>query len=78
MKNKYRANYLVILVDCPMCGGIGETIEPILDDGSGPTEHCGYCNGTGKIKKDKFYFQCLGWLRGDSRRKKKGRRFRNR
>ena len=49
-------------VSCPMCEGIGYTVEPILDDGSGPKEYCGYCKGTGKMNKTKLYYQCLGWL----------------
>lgn len=29
---------------CQECGGSGGTIEPVLDDGSGPFEPCGWCN----------------------------------
>lgn len=58
-------------VSCPMCGGIGYTIEPILDDGSGPKEYCGYCKGNGKMNKDKLYYQCLGWLSAEKRNKRK-------
>ena len=59
------------LVNCPMCNGMGGNIEPILDDGSGPMEYCGYCRGKGIIKKDKFYYQCLGWLSGQKRKRNK-------
>ena len=40
---------------CQECGGEGGAIEPILDDGSGPWEECGWCAGTGKTTR---------WLRG--------------
>ena len=35
---------------CWVCKAKGEWIEPVLDDGSGPTESCGYCNGEGLIE----------------------------
>src|SRR5690348_12722075 len=35
---------------CPYCKGEGEWVEPVLDDGSGPTYHCGFCNGEGMIE----------------------------
>jgi len=59
------------IIDCPMCGGLGYYIEPMLDDGSGPKEYCGYCRGTGQMEKTKFYYQCLGVLSGQARRKKR-------
>ena len=34
---------------CQECGGIGGWRDIILDDGTGPWEVCGYCNGTGKV-----------------------------
>ena len=49
-------------VQCPMCHGMGYFIEPILDDGSGPKEYCGYCEGKGVMRKVKLYYQCLGWV----------------
>lgn len=36
---------------CQDCGGAGDWVEPILDDGSGPTETCGWCEGTGFVTK---------------------------
>ncbi len=54
-------------VQCPMCGGMGGEKTPILDDGSGPWEECGYCGSTGRMKKSKLYYQCLGWLSADKR-----------
>ncbi len=32
---------------CQECGGSGGEVEPVLDDGSGPWEPCGMCEGTG-------------------------------
>lgn len=32
---------------CMDCGGRGGETIPILDDGSGPFEECGWCQGTG-------------------------------
>ena len=32
---------------CQECGGAGGWKEPILDDGSGPWEGCGWYEGTG-------------------------------
>lgn len=40
---------------CQECGGSGGYVEPILDDGSGPFETCGYCLGGG-------FVTC--WVRG--------------
>ena len=40
---------------CQDCGGAGGEREPILDDGSGPWEECGWCQGTGLVTP---------WLRG--------------
>lgn len=34
---------------CQECGGAGGFVEPVLDDGSGPTETCGWCEGTGLV-----------------------------
>ncbi len=57
-------------VACPWCGGGGGFTEVILDDGTGPWEQCGFCNGTGFMKKNKLYYQCLGWMSAEKRRKK--------
>lgn len=35
---------------CWACRGEGRRKEPILDDGSGPIETCGYCDGEGMIE----------------------------
>lgn len=35
---------------CPYCKGDGSWVEPVLDDGSGPTYHCGVCDGEGMIE----------------------------
>ena len=39
------------IVQCQKCHGDGGHKEVVLDDGSGPWEDCGYCNGTGKTTK---------------------------
>ncbi len=53
---------MVKKVACPWCGGGGGFIEVILDDGTGPWERCGFCQGTGKMPKTKLYYQCLGLM----------------
>lgn len=35
---------------CPYCKGQGSWVEPVLDDGSGPTYNCGFCEGAGMIE----------------------------
>lgn len=40
---------------CQGCGGMGGETYVILDDGTGPWEPCGWCEGTGKVTR---------WLRG--------------
>ena len=40
---------------CQECRGAGGEVVPILDDGTGPTEYCGWCEGTGKVTR---------WIRG--------------
>ena len=35
---------------CWVCKGQGGWKEPILDDGSGPYDKCGYCEGEGLIE----------------------------
>ena len=49
---------------CQACGGAGGFVEPILDDGTGPFETCGYCLGVGYIS---------AWLRGYWLREQKER-----
>lgn len=36
-------------LSCQECRGAGGWTEPILDDGTGPFEECGWCEGTGLI-----------------------------
>lgn len=56
-------------VQCPMCHGMGYVIEPVTDEGYGPKEYCGYCDGKGVMRKVKLYYQCLGWLSAAKRAK---------
>jgi hypothetical protein len=37
------------LFQCPACEGAGGSVEPILDDGSGPWEPCGFCREHGYL-----------------------------
>ena len=55
---------------CPSCHGVGYTVDPILDDGTGPKEYCEYCGGSGAIQNKKLYYTCLGHLSGYARYKK--------
>ena len=50
---------------CQECRGAGGWTEPVLDDGSGPWEQCGWCWGTGKVTP---------WLRGQWLRCQRGNR----
>jgi len=34
---------------CQDCGGMGGEVDVILDDGTGPFEECGWCQGTGRV-----------------------------
>ncbi len=45
---------------CQECGGSGGEIDVILDDGSGPFEECGWCEGTGLMDGFSRY-QWLEW-----------------
>ena len=40
---------------CQSCSGAGGERYVLLDDGTGPWEPCGWCEGTGKVTR---------WLRG--------------
>jgi hypothetical protein len=40
---------------CQECHGMGGETDVILDDGTGPWEPCGWCQGTGKVTR---------WVRG--------------
>lgn len=35
---------------CWVCKGKGSWIEPVTDEGYGPTEYCNYCEGEGLIE----------------------------
>lgn len=45
---------------CPDCGGSGGKTDVILDDGTGPWEECGWCEGKGKIT-GKRLAEWLNW-----------------
>jgi hypothetical protein len=34
---------------CQDCGGVGHWVEVVLEDGSGPTYSCSWCEGTGLV-----------------------------
>jgi hypothetical protein len=55
---------------CPSCGGMGGEVVPILDDGTGPMEPCGYCDCKGYVDKH-MYFQILGYMSADAKEKRK-------
>ena len=40
---------------CQECRGAGGWFEPVLDDGTGPFEQCGWCEGIGYVTR---------WVRG--------------
>jgi len=44
---------------CQECGAEGGWTEPVLDDGRGPFEGCGWCEGTGLLTPHMRGF----WLR---------------
>lgn len=35
---------------CWVCKAKGSWVEPVTDEGQGPTESCGYCDGHGMIE----------------------------
>lgn len=39
------------LVQCAECHGAGSLVWPLLEDGSGPSEVCGCCRGTGQTTR---------------------------
>lgn len=47
---------------CQDCGGAGSEVVPILDDGTGPREYCGWCEGTGLVTPH-LRGQWLRWKR---------------
>ena len=57
-----------MIVQCPMCHGLGGEVEVILDDGTGPWTTCGFCRGTGQMHKDKFFYQTLNFIKKDKAR----------
>jgi hypothetical protein len=46
-RERYRRFAEKFKLHCMECGGGGGWTEPILDDGTGPYEECGWCCGTG-------------------------------
>ena len=50
-RNRVERNGLI----CQECGGGGGETQPILDDGTGPWEPCGFCEGIGLTTQ---------WMRG--------------
>jgi hypothetical protein len=58
---------------CPWCDGAGGETDVILDDGSGPWEICGLCNGTGKVSLYTYllghYYNIESWLKFPHSRK---------
>ena len=51
------------LLACQDCRGMGGETVPILDDGTGPFEMCGWCEGIGYVS---------AWERGEWLRTQKG------
>lgn len=51
---------------CPSCNGRGGWVDVILEDGTGPFEPCGWCDGTGEIS-GRHYYVCLGYLSAEKR-----------
>ena len=60
------------LWQCPSCNGSGGEIDVVCDDGTGPQETCGFCNGKGELTRRRF-FVALGytsaWKRHEKQRK---------
>lgn len=59
---KYRAHHVryerfvnSLKLICQECGGSGGEVDVVLDDGTGPWEECGMCEGTGYLSP---------WMRG--------------
>jgi len=59
VRRQHRARYQRYVAGhgllCQSCGGAGGETDVLLDDGTGPWEPCGWCEGTGKVTR---------WLRG--------------
>ena len=51
-----------LFIGCPGCGSMGGRIDPILEDGSGPWEECGYCEGSGFVDRI-MWGAVMQWLR---------------
>ena len=60
-------------IQCPGCRGIGGETEPVLDDGTGPWYDCSYCNGSGFIGNRKRFYEVLGYVSWDIRKRKQRR-----
>ena len=58
---------------CPSCHGYGGETERILDDGTGPFQECGFCQGTGVITDRHHFYVTLGYVSVEVRDRKKRR-----
>ena len=58
------------MYQCPQCNGYGGYKDIVCDDGTGPFESCGFCNGTGKCNKHDFYV-ALSYRGHEGKRRKK-------
>ena len=55
LRFKQRVEAMPKKLVCQECHGCGGSVEPVLDDGTGPWENCGWCLGIGYLTP---------WLRG--------------
>ena len=51
---------------CPICRGRGGSIEPVMDDGSGPYYSCGACDDSGFMEvgseyHKRYFFNSVQW-----------------
>ena len=56
---------------CPSCHGAGGETEVLMDDGTGPWEICGPCDGAGTITDRHLYYRVLGWQSAYKRNERK-------
>jgi hypothetical protein len=69
-------NLVERLCRCPYCHGEEGWTEPITDDGQGPYEPCGICDGKGTmniLKKLYWVPICKKWEKEDREMKKRWR-----
>jgi len=50
----------------PSCNGSGGEIDVVCEDGTGPREICGFCDGNGKLSRLQF-FVALGYISWNKR-----------